>query len=277
MKKIWGNMIVKNEDRNIWFSIMSVIKHLDRLIIYDTGSTDKTVEIIQLVKKEFPKKIIFKEVGEVDSFEMTTLRQKMLDETNSDWFLLIDGDEVWWEKSIQNILEVIEKTGDNIYCIVNPVINLVGDIYHYQKKSLGKYKILDKIGHFNIRAINRKIKGLNVKNEYPLEGFLDEHETLLQNQLAERIYFSNEPILHFSNLKRSSTDGADNLAVKRSSKIKFDFGEKFKKGFKYPEVFYLNFPNIVPNPWKKRSAFFLVKASAQYPLKTIKRKFFDAR
>ncbi len=277
MKKIWGNMIVKNEDKYIWFSIMSVVRHLERLLIYDTGSTDKTVEIIQSIKKEFEKKIEFREVGGVDSYGMTTLRQKMLDETKSDWFILIDGDEVWCENSILNVLKVIEQKGDSIYCIVNPVINLVGDIYHYQKNSLGRYKILGRVGHFNIRAINRKIKGLNIKNEYPLEGFFDEKDVLLQNQPAKKIYFLNESILHFSNLKRSSLEGADEMAVKRRAKFKFDFGKRFERGFVYPEVFYMDFPKIVPNPWRKRSLSYLAKSSVEYPLKILKRKIFDVK
>lgn len=277
MKKIWGNMVVKNEDRYVWFAIISVIKYLDRLIIYDTGSSDKTVEIIKYFLKNFKKKIFFEEVGEVDSFGMTKLRQQMLDMTKSDWFVLVDGDEVWWEQSILKVIEIIQKEGESLYCIVNPVINLVGDIYHYQDSSLGKYKILDRVGHFNIRAINRNIKGLNVKNEYPLEGFYDENEILLQNQSSDKIYFLDAPILHFSNLKRSSMRGGDKLAVKRSIKLKFDLGKKFKKDFKYPEVFYFNFPGFISNPWKKRSLPYITKAGIEYPLKTLKRKFFDAK
>lgn len=277
MKKIWGNMIVKNEDRYIWFSIMSVIKHLDRLLIYDTGSLDNTVKIIESLKSNFQNKITFKEVGEVDSIGMTKLRQRMLEETKSDWFILVDGDEVWWEQSILEILNIIQTKGDSIYCIVNPVINLIGDIYHFQDDSLGKYKILNKTGHFNIRAINKKIKGLNVKNEYPLEGFFDENEVLLQNQPESKIYFSNTSILHFTNLHRSSVEGGDYSAVKRKSKMKFDLGKKFPKDFKYPEVFYKNFPNFVPNPWEKRSSYFFARAGVEYPLKILKRRFFDAK
>lgn len=266
-------MVVKNEDKYIWFAIMSVIKHLDRLLIYDTGSLDNTVKIIKLLKDNFQNKITFKEVGEVDSTGMTKLRQKMLEETKSDWFILVDGDEVWWEESILEVLDIIQIKGDSIYCIVNPVINLIGDIYHFQDDSLGKYKILNKTGHFNIRAVNRKIEGLSVKNEYPLEGFFDKNEVLLQNQPEDKILFCETPLLHFSNLSRSSVQKGDDSAVKRKSKLKYDFGKKFPKDFKYPEVFFENFPNFVPNPWKKRSPYFFARAGIEYPLKILKRRF----
>ena len=32
---ITGHMVIKNEDRWVWFAIMSVIEYLDRLIIFD--------------------------------------------------------------------------------------------------------------------------------------------------------------------------------------------------------------------------------------------------
>lgn len=39
-------MMVKNEEKRIHVSLESVVGHVDALIIYDTGSTDRTVEII---------------------------------------------------------------------------------------------------------------------------------------------------------------------------------------------------------------------------------------
>jgi glycosyltransferase involved in cell wall biosynthesis len=45
-------MMVKNEHKRIHVSLNSVVGHVDALIIYDTGSTDNTVDII----KEFSKK-----------------------------------------------------------------------------------------------------------------------------------------------------------------------------------------------------------------------------
>ena len=50
MKKIWAHTLVKNEERFIWFSVMSVIVNVDKVLIWDTGSTDDTVKIIQKIK-----------------------------------------------------------------------------------------------------------------------------------------------------------------------------------------------------------------------------------
>lgn len=271
-KTIWGNSVVKNEGRYIWFAIESVIDFLDKILIYDTGSIDETPKIIELLQKKHPSKIIFKQVGELDADGLTNIRQQMLDQTYSDWLILVDGDEVWWKDSIEKTIAKIQKKGDKLYALVNPVINLVGDIYHHLDESLGQYNILGKKGHFNIRAINRKIKGLYIKNQYPLEGFYTLDNKLIQDFGKDKLAFVDGPILHFSFLQRSNLDYGDKLSIKRSSKIKYEIGQKFSQSFKYPEVFYQKYPRFIPSPWQKMSRTFRLRALAQTPLKKLKRK-----
>lgn len=267
-KSIWGNCVVKNEDRYIWFTIKSVINHLDKLLVFDTGSTDKTAEIIKSLKNEYPEKIVFEEKGLVDAKGLTKLRQEMLDKTESDWLLLIDGDEVWWKASLEKTINKINEAGNNLYALVHPVINLVGDIYHHQEDAAGEYRILGKKGHFNIRAVNRKIPGLHLKNNYPLEGFYDENEKLIQS-VDEKLEYIDGPVLHFSHLKRSSRDDKKTL---HRNKVKVELGNKFPPGFKYPEVFYLPRPNNVADPFKKMGLGYKIRASIITPLKKVKRR-----
>lgn len=267
-KTIWGNCIVKNEDKYIWFAIKSVIEHLDKLLISDTGSNDKTVEIIKLLINEYPGKIIFEEKGSVDAPGLTKLRQEMLDKTESDWFILVDGDEVWWEESIVGVIDKINHQGDSLYALVNPVINLIGDIYHYQEEEAGEYNILGKKGHFNIRAINRRIPGLHLVNNYPLEGFYDEKDQIIQS-FEEKLEFTDLPILHFSFLKRSTLDEKDTL---HRNKMKTELGINFLKSFKYPQVLYKPYPKEVTDPFNKMSNSYKLKAAIITPFKKIKRR-----
>ncbi len=271
MKKIWGNMVVKNEDKFIWFAVKSVIEFLDKLIIYDTGSSDKTVEIIELLKKEYPRKIIFEEIGEVDGEGLTKVRQKMLDETLGDWFLIVDGDEIWWRKGMELVLSEIEKNGNGLYALVSPVYNLVGDVYHYQEKEAGEYKILGKKGHFNIRVINRHIPGLHLGEDYPLEGYIDKEGRLIQS-VSEKLKFVDTPVFHASHLRRSSLNTSLKKTLHRD-KLKFEIGNRFPNDFKFPEVFYLERPEIVDNPWIKMSLGYQVVSFLQTPLRKIKRRF----
>jgi len=261
-KSIWGNTIVKNEGRYIYFAISSVIDFLDKMLVWDTGSKDDTVAIIKYLEKKYPKKIIFKQIGEVNPKELTKTRQKMLNQTESDWFMIVDGDEVWWRKSIKKTVNVIEERGNDLYAIVHPVKNLIGDIYHFQEESAGKYHILGRKGHLNIRAINRNIPGLHIKNTYPLEGFYDKSGKLIQ-EIDEKLMFINEPLMHFTHLNRSSKG--------KSKKIKYELGIPFPRDFIYPEVLYLNLPKIVISPWTKRSMNYLLRATIETPFKKIKR------
>jgi glycosyltransferase involved in cell wall biosynthesis len=111
MTSIWAHTLIKNESKWLWYSVSSVINHIDKLLLWDTGSTDKTREIINELIRKYPDKIEFKEVGNVDPKRFTTIRQQMLDATKSDWFLIVDGDEIWWNDSIAEVTRFINRHG----------------------------------------------------------------------------------------------------------------------------------------------------------------------
>jgi len=263
-------MLVKNEDKFIYFAILSVIEYIDKLIIYDTGSTDKTIRIINFLNEKYPSKILFEKYKNVDPEGVTKLRQRMLDETKSDWFLLVDGDEVWWESSIKAAVNKINNQGEYLYALVNPVINLVGDIYHYQEEEAGRYEILGKKGHFNLRFINRKIDGLHLENSYPMEGYYDNENKLLQT-INDKLLFVDAPVLHFSHLNRSSALNSSKKTLNRQ-KYKYELGKKFKTGFKYPEVFYKDRPAFIDNPWVSLSSYYKFRAFLETPIRKLKRE-----
>lgn len=262
--KIWANTIVNNEENFIWFAVMSVLDFVDKVLIWDTGSTDRTVEIINRIKKIKGKKIEFKEVGTVDSKGFTKLRQAQLEASNCDWILILDGDEIWWDKSIKKVIQKINKEGSEIDGIVVPMIVPVGDIYHIQQEAAGKYKLLGRQGHYSLRAINRKIPGLYVDWPYGKEGYFDKDNTLIQER--EGMIFLDAPYLHVTHLKRSASERMQN-------KFKHELDSEIPEGFKYPEVLYKDFPEIIPSPWNKISGTSAIKAKILTPLRKFKRKF----
>jgi hypothetical protein len=36
--KIWAHVVCQNEENYIWFALMSVVSHVDKIIVRDTGS-----------------------------------------------------------------------------------------------------------------------------------------------------------------------------------------------------------------------------------------------
>ncbi|KKQ75699.1 MAG: Glycosyl transferase family 2 [Candidatus Woesebacteria bacterium GW2011_GWB1_38_5b] len=265
--KIWAHTIVKNEDKYVWFSIMSVIYYVDKVLIYDTGSSDKTIHIIREIMRQHPKKIIFREVGEKNVNEFTRVSQQMIMETKADWALILDGDEVWWRESIEEVISLINA--QPLETIVSKYYSIAGDIYHYQEDYLGKYNIDNKTGHLNIRAMSLKIPGLNFSKPHGQRGVCDGDGILIQNRSAKLRYHQKEAsYLHFTNLKRSTT--GDKLVAKRSFKYKHIQGLPFPGDFYYPEVFFINRPGIVPSPWIKRNLVYELKAKIEQPLRAFK-------
>jgi len=269
--KITAHTIVKNEVRFLWYSVMSVINYVDEMLLWDTGSTDGTIEIIKELKKQYPEKIKVKFFDSVDKNTFTDLRNKMLAETKSDWFIIVDGDEIWWKESIKFLTDLIRNDGDKYDSFVTKYHNMSGDLYHIQSEKLGKYKIDNKIGHITIRAVNNKIDGLYFGKPHGLQGLFDSNDVLIQERDAnKRLHIDKVAYLHATNIQRSINKNEEKKVLKRSKKFKFDLGIKLSKDFYYPESFFGNKPNIVPDVWAKRNISYEFVARIKFPLSKIK-------
>lgn len=268
-KTLTVHTIVRNEERWVWYSLMSVIEFVDKILVYDTGSTDKTVEILKTIKSP---KIIFEEKGPVDRKRLVKLRQEQLERTKTDWFLLVDGDEIWPKKTILELREAIEAASASIYGIVVRAWNLVGDVYHYHEESVNyhwPFAPKNFLGWANLRAVRRDIPSLSISGQYPLEAYSDETGTPIQNYGEKRLIFLKERYFHTSYLPRSNFL---NDLTTLNRKLKFEIGKKFPQNFQYPEVFYQSRPAIVPSPWQKQNKLLWVISVLQTPLRRIKRR-----
>ena len=281
--KIYAHTLVKNEERYIWYSVLSVIDRVDKILIWDTGSTDKTVKIISEIIKRYPGKVGFRNVGEINADDFTKVRQQMLNETEADWFIVVDGDEIWWDESINKIVSVIRgkslqrpRSARQTESIVVPNIILIGDIYHYQEKAAGRYKLAGKFGHYNLRAINRNIPGLKSDKPHGTWGWVDGRNRMIQDR-SKKIMFADAPYLHATFLPRGGTHEEDLEVPKRSHKLKYELGIPFSRDFYYPEVFFRPKPAIVPSPWVKMDNAYKAYALIQTPLKKLKRRLIHGK
>jgi len=269
---IWVHTLVKNEDRYLWYAVRSVIDHVERVLLWDTGSTDKTADIIKELKKRYPSKISFKEVGDVSPDQYTIIRQKMLSESKCDWFLNVDGDEVWWNEKIREVKSIIDTKGKSLDTIVSRYFNIIGDIYHFQEERAGKYIIDGKEGNLTIRAVNRGISDLRFENPHGHTALYDEKNTPIQERDAKkRVWIEGYSFMHFTNIQRSSDRGKDLLVPKRSLKYKYEIGHSFPNDFYYPDVFFMEKPDIVDDVWKRADVKYVMRSLVETPLKKIKR------
>lgn len=270
--KIWAQTLVKNEANWLWYAVSSVINHVDKLLLWDTGSTDGSGEVEKELVKKFPGKIEYKKREIITGEDFTKVRQEMLDATKSDWFLILDGDEIWFEDSIKKVIKTITEEAGSIESIVIPTINLVGDIFHFQEKASGRYKFGDKVGHFGLRAVKRGIPGLHSQGGHGVWGLTDERGKMIQDRNTFKII--DAPYLHATNLRRSSEDAK---VIKRAKKYRFELGESFPKDYFYPEVFFRGEPEGLMSPWSTMSAGFKFRAFFETPLRRIKRRIWEGK
>ena len=117
--------VVKNEPF-IYYAVKSIYDYCNTILLYDTGSDDKfTLEDIkQLLKEDIGSKRIFKQhLIEFDEHNWTDgnynkwvnrnrgkrgvaqVRQRQIEETKTPFHMVVDGDEVHYKETMENILK----------------------------------------------------------------------------------------------------------------------------------------------------------------------------
>lgn len=112
MNNLAVNMITWNGEDLIENALRVVFPYVQEAIVFDTGSTDKTMSILNSLQSEFPFLKIYREdvqhLGEVwtDSLldvAVTEALNKLKDITKSEWILRIDDDEIFPENTMKEI------------------------------------------------------------------------------------------------------------------------------------------------------------------------------
>ena len=104
-------MIVKNEEKFLPQCLDSVKDYLDEIIIVDTGSTDKTVEIA----KQYTDRIYF-HPWEGD---FSKHRNQSIKYATKDWIFILDADEVLLAQCGKTVRESIQDESiDSVYVVV---------------------------------------------------------------------------------------------------------------------------------------------------------------
>jgi len=247
---ITAHTIVRNEEKWVWFAIMSVIDFVEKIIIYDTGSTDSTVEIIEeiLKNKKFANKIHFERKSAVNKDEFTLLRQDQILKTETNWFLVLDGDEIWYKKDFENLIQISQSTSAKMLAI--KFHNCTKDVYHYESYDLGGYNIKGEKGHITLKLISMKILGLHADGPYGMEGYFDSENIPIQNSVKD-IQIIDGFFLHTSNLIRSKNLFHDWKIPYRRAKVFSNANKRVENNFEFPEVFYLKRPSNVHNPLRR--------------------------
>lgn len=104
-------MIVMNEERSILRCLESVKEIVEEMVIVDTGSSDRTIELIEWFKSENPKiKVKLLHFDWVDDFAKA--RNFALDHATKDFIFVLDADEYILKKDVpvyQNLIKRLKK------------------------------------------------------------------------------------------------------------------------------------------------------------------------
>lgn len=95
-------MITKNEEKNIKACLDSMVNIADEIIIVDTGSTDKTVEIA----KSYGAKVFSYKWND----DFSEARNISLEKATKDWIIVLDGDEVLPKEDGKKLKNIINAT-----------------------------------------------------------------------------------------------------------------------------------------------------------------------
>ena len=262
--KITVHTLVRDEDIWIWYALQSVLPFADKIFVCVNGSSDRTLEIVKSLNSN---KIILDSRPAVDRKTLVSIRQEMIDKTKTDWFLILDGDEVWPKKQLTKLITLAEKADKQTIGFITNTRNCLGDVYHYMAESAGHYKIGGYEGNLTIRLI-RKTKDMHMGGIYPWETWSTKEGPI--QKLDNQLVFSNTWYLHTSYLQRSSI-----VQEKTSGSLgKRKFWEKGLKmeARDLPEVLYEKPPSLLKDPLEKRGKKYEVMATITTPLLTIRRK-----
>ena len=244
MKKdrIIVHCLLANDERFVWYAINSILPFVDKIMVWDTGSIDRTISIIKSIKS---RKIEFVEKRQVDAEGHTKMRDQMLQETDRekyDWLLILDGDEIWSETMFQKMLT--EAAKKKPIAVVVKTVNFVGDIYHQTPESAGRYRFGDKIGHYNLRLINLRSPELHVAGPHGQQTYFTGRTPLQDLPEGKLLFLEDVYYFHATHLPRSKND---QVTLKRSFKRKYELGEVVPTPL-LPKIFFeKNKPAMIPN------------------------------
>ena len=111
--KIHAHVVIRDEEKYIKPTLLSVCEHVDKILVIDNGSTDDTISIIKSLN--LPNLMIWDLAVKREHGAAVTLMRNaelfMSICSGADWMMILDGHEVWPERDIKRIVGEIIPSG----------------------------------------------------------------------------------------------------------------------------------------------------------------------
>lgn len=224
--KITPLILVKNDEYWLPYVLKAISGWFSRYVIYNVGSEDRTKDIIDgFVRTEsLDADLLVRHLPHCDQHTQICFRNSMIVEAENDWYLLVDGDELWPQDSILSLLNEMhvmmreyEESG-KIYGIVRRM-----EVGHDLKTIHGVH---ERVPHHRVYHRSAYWKGTHPGEE----------PVIAQKPKREFNFHDDVRLYHFHQPLRSSKD---DQALRRLNR-------RFRNTYVRGEVSDLNLLETVP-------------------------------
>jgi glycosyltransferase involved in cell wall biosynthesis len=212
--------VILNMNDEFWlpYSLAALSGFFHKYVIYDVGSTDRSKEIIDwfVQKEKNNADFVVRYLPFVEPAVQGTFRNSMIAEADSDWYFIVDSDEVYNPEDLRKISQFMQPWD--------------GDLQQ------GKYRVEKPYGI--VRRVEI-VEGL--ETAYGLEDRLSHHRVYHNTAYWKGTHPGEEPVkvqkettefwipdavcYHFHNTSRSSKDADVPKRVQRRSQATYHRGQ----------------------------------------------------
>lgn len=134
--------MVRDEFPTVVFALLSVLPACKQAIVVDTGSTDGTRQWLRKIKKAFPDKVRLEFRDDISNSSawnffrynppnmgLSNVRQWMINETRTEFFWILDGDEVYRDITVKQIVKTFANWPRGKRVMYIPLLWFADDIY----------------------------------------------------------------------------------------------------------------------------------------------------
>jgi len=182
-------MIVKDEGKWLAQCLSSVVSIVQEIIIVDTGSSDKTVEIAESFGAR-----VFHHTWNNDFGEA---RNVSLEHATGEWILILDADEIIAQKDLPGILEACLSGEGNAYTLITR---------NYTADSRGSNWVPSDEAYTEVKGLpgwfpSRKVRLFKNNRNVRFEGVVHELTEPSIKKLGWHIGLCDIPVHHFGRLE----------------------------------------------------------------------------
>jgi glycosyltransferase involved in cell wall biosynthesis len=208
-------ILVCNEEYWLPYVLESIKGKFGRYIIYDVGSVDTTRQIISWFIDSSPKEvdIHYRKLPMCEPVVQGTFRNAMIAEARSEWYMLVDGDEIYTPNSLHALIDEMDNMKE-WYISKNRSYGVVRRVEITEDLSNSYGQDLHVSHH---RIYHRKMTWVGT---HPGEAPL-----ITQNRRNEHWFSKKVICYHMHNCSRSTKDEEVPSRIKRRSQGTYHPGE----------------------------------------------------